>query len=255
MSKRTPSKKSAASKSGSPTVIVDGLHVTYKAYSSGRRAQGGRKLLVRERGVKNVKALRGVSLVAREGESIGVIGPNGSGKSTFLGAIAGLTPPTRGDIYASSRPAFLGVNAVLIPDLSGDRNITLGALAMGMSHEEIHDRYEDIVQFSGLKEFLGMPMKTYSAGMSARLRFSVAISRQHSIMLVDEALAVGDQDFRERGEQRIREMCRSASTVFLVSHSMDSIRSTCNRAIWIDGGEIAMDGDADAVCSAYEASR
>ena len=240
---------------GEPTVVLDNLHVHYKTHATGRRAREGRQLLKRQRGIKVVKAVKGVSFIARQGESIGVIGHNGSGKSSMLRAIAGLIAPAKGAVWADGQPALLGVNAVMIPKLSGARNIELGALAMGMSKAELAEKYDDIVAFSGIEEFLELPMKTYSSGMSARLRFSVAMARQHSITLVDEALAVGDKDFRARGEARIREMCKTASTVFLVSHSMKSIADTCNRVLWIDRGELRMDGPVDEVIGAYQAEQ
>lgn len=238
-----------------PTVVVDGLHVDYKTFASGKRAKDRRSLLTRQQGVRIVHALKGVSIVAREGESIGVIGHNGSGKSTLMRAIAGLTPPTKGRVYAVSRPALLGVNAALISDLSGERNILLGGLAMGHTPAEIRDNYDEIAEFSGLEEFLDLPMKTYSSGMQARLRFSIAVSRDHQILLVDEALAVGDKAFRAKSEQRIRDLRKQAGTVFLVSHSMKSILDTCNRVIWIDKGNMRMDGDPKEVVDAYQASK
>lgn len=240
---------------GQPTVVVDGLHVDYKTFASGKRAENRRALLTRQRGVRIVHALKGVSFVAHEGESIGVIGHNGSGKSTLMRSIAGLTPPTKGGVYAGSRPALLGVNAALISDLSGEKNVVLGGLALGLTPREIEDKYDDIVEFSGLEEFIDLPMKTYSSGMQQRLRFSIAVSRAHQILLVDEALAVGDKEFRAKSEQRIRDMRAQAGTVFLVSHSMKSILDTCNRVIWIDHGNLKMDGDPAEVVKAYQASK
>ncbi|WP_062077151.1 ABC transporter ATP-binding protein [Demequina globuliformis] len=238
---------------GMPTVVANDVHIHYKTFASGKAAQNSRNLLRRQRGVRVVKAVRGVSFVAREGESIGVIGHNGSGKSTLMRAIAGLQAPAKGTIYASSRPALLGVNAALLGELSGQKNVILGSLALGHSMAEAEETYKDIVDFSGLGEFIDMPMKTYSSGMSARLRFSIAVSRDHRILLVDEALAVGDKEFRAKSEARIRELREQAGTVFLVSHSMGSIRDTCNRVLWIDHGELKMDGPPEDVIEAYKA--
>ncbi|WP_062518260.1 ABC transporter ATP-binding protein [Demequina gelatinilytica] len=237
-----------------PTIVVDNLHVDYKTFASGKAAKDRRSLMSRQRGVRVVHALKGVSFVAHEGESIGVIGHNGSGKSTLMRAIAGLQQPVKGAVYAASRPALLGVNAALLGDLTGEKNVVLGGLALGMSPEEVAERYDDIVEFSGIREFMDMPMQTYSSGMAARLRFSIAISRDHQILLVDEALAVGDKAFREKSEQRIRDMREQAGTVFLVSHSMRSIMETCTRVIWIDHGTLKMDGDPKEVVRAYKKS-
>lgn len=237
-----------------PTVIVDNLHVKYRVYASGKAATKGDPGTRKKRGLREVHALKGVSFVAREGESIGVIGHNGSGKSTLMRAISGLTPPSSGAVYAASRPALLGVNAALLNDLSGDKNVRLGALALGFPRSEIEAKSEQIIAFSGLGEFTELPMRTYSSGMAARLKFSIAISRNHQILLVDEALAVGDKAFRNRSEQRIRDMRSTAGTVFLVSHSISSILDTCTRVLWIDHGEMLMDGDPKEVTSAYLAS-
>ncbi|WP_062524257.1 ABC transporter ATP-binding protein [Demequina rhizosphaerae] len=238
-----------------PTIVVDNLHVEYKTFASGKAAADRRSLLSKQRGVRVVHALKGVSFVAHEGESIGVIGHNGSGKSTLMRTIAGLLQPAKGAVYGASRPALLGVNAALINDLTGEKNVMLGGLALGMTPTEIEERREQIIDFSGVREFMDLPMKAYSSGMAARLRFSIAISRDHQILLVDEALAVGDKAFREKSEQRIRDLREQAGTVFLVSHSMRSIMDTCTRVLWIDHGTLKMDGDPKTVVSAYKKSK
>lgn len=238
-----------------PVVICDEVHVEYRTLSTGKRITPGSASGFLQRGgrkLKTVHALKGVSFVAHANESIGIIGTNGSGKSTLMRTITGLTPPSRGAVYATSRPNLLGVGAALMSDLSGSRNIILGGLAMGLTREEIESRYEDIVDFTGLRDFIDMPMRTYSSGMSARLKFGIATAKQHEILIVDEALSVGDRDFQKRSEARIREIREAAGTVFLVSHSMRSIRDTCNRTIWIEKGELRADGETDAVVKEYE---
>jgi len=239
-----------------PVVIVDKLHVKYQVFSSGKAvgAAGARRLLQSNmRGVRTVHALKGISFVAYENESIGVIGSNGSGKSTLLRAITGLTPPASGTVYARSRPSLLGVGAALIADLSGDKNITLGGLALGYNRQEVERLREEIIKFAELEEFIDLPMRTYSSGMSARLKFAIAASKQHDILIVDEALSVGDAKFKKRSEAKIREIRENAGTIFNVSHSMGSIRETCNRCIWIEKGVQKMDGDTDTVIKAYQA--
>ncbi|MFZ0530027.1 MAG: ATP-binding cassette domain-containing protein [Propionicimonas sp.] len=240
-----------------PVVIVDDLHVKYRVFASGKaikRARGG-ILKAPGRGIRIVHALKGVSFVAYENESIGVIGSNGSGKSTLMRAVTGLTPPESGAVYASSRPNLLGVGAALIPDLSGDRNIILGGLALGLSRKEIEELHDPIVDFAELHDFIDLPMRTYSSGMQARLKFAIATIKHHEILIVDEALSVGDRRFRQRSENRIREIRDNAGTVFLVSHSMTSIRDTCSRTIWLNKGDLIMDGPTDEVVTAYEESR
>jgi teichoic acid transport system ATP-binding protein len=184
-----------------------------------------------------------------------VIGHNGSGKSTLMSSISGLISPLKGSVYASTRPALLGVNAALMPDLSGEKNVVLGLLALGFSGDEVKDKFDEVVSFAGLDEFIDMPMKTYSSGMAARLRFSIAVAKDHQLLLVDEALAVGDKAFRAKSEAKIRDMRQRAGTVFLVSHSMTSIRDTCSRVLWIDHGNLKLDGSPEEVIAAYEASR
>jgi teichoic acid transport system ATP-binding protein len=244
----------AAKTSAKPVVVVDDVHITYKVFSSGRkasRAAAGGGLFSRKMGLREVHAIKGVSFTVYEGESIGIIGSNGSGKSSLMRAIAGLTPTSGGAIYSSARPTLLGVGAVLMPNLSGEKNIVLGGLALGFSKKQILEDVDKITKFAGLEEFIDLPMRTYSSGMSARLRFSIAASRDHEILIVDEALAVGDQEFRNRSEARMREMRDKAGSLFLVSHSMKSILDTCNRVIWIEKGTLMMDGDPQTVVDAY----
>lgn len=234
-----------------PVVIVDNVKVTYRVFASGKRVTDP-TARVRQKGhLREVEALRGVSFVAYEGDTIGVIGANGSGKSTLMKAIAGLTPVDGGNIFASSRPSFLGVGAAMIKELSGEKNVILGGLALGFTKAEIREKYDSIVEFAGLQQFIDLPMRTYSSGMVERLKFAIAAAKAHDILIIDEALAVGDQDFRRRSEARMRELAADAGSVFLVSHSMKSILDTCTRAIWLDKGTIKMDGTALEVCTAY----
>jgi teichoic acid transport system ATP-binding protein len=242
-----------------PTVICDDLHVVYRVVSQGGAASASQSVgrILRGQGsgsvVKKVHAVRGVSMVAREGDAIALIGRNGSGKSTLLRAIAGLLPAESGHVYTAGRPSLLGVNAALMRDLPGEENILLGCMAMGMTREEALARHDWIVDFADLGEFIAYPMDTYSSGMAARLRFAIAASTSHEILMIDEALATGDAEFRRRSEQRIMELREEAGTVFLVSHSLGVVRLTCNRAIWLEKGRVVMDGEANEVVDAYEA--
>ncbi len=158
-------------------------------------------------------------------------------------------------MYTDGQPSLLGVNAALMSDLTGERNVVLGGLAMGMSRDEIRARYQEIVDFSGINEkgdFITLPMRTYSSGMAARLRFSIAAAKNHDVLMIDEALATGDRKFRVRSEERIRELRKEAGTVFLVSHNNKTIRDTCDRALWLEKGELLMDGPTEEVLKAYE---
>lgn len=244
-----------------PTVIADDVHIVYRV-NGGPRGRGSAtaalsRILRRKNspGMREVHAVRGVTFVAYRGESIGLIGSNGSGKSTLLKAVAGLLPTERGKVYTDGQPSLLGVNAALMNDLTGERNVILGGLAMGMSREQIRERYEGIVDFSGINEkgdFITLPMRTYSSGMAARLRFSIAAAKDHDVLMIDEALATGDRKFQKRSEARIRELRKDAGTVFLVSHNNKSIRDTCDRVLWLEKGELLMDGPTDEVIKAYE---
>jgi teichoic acid transport system ATP-binding protein len=235
----------------SPTVLVEDLHVIYKVRGSGRSASL-RRMLGKGKAITQVHAVRGISFMANHGEAIGLVGKNGSGKSTLLRVIAGLIPPTSGNVFTDAQPSLLGVNAALVGGLTGTRNIELGCLAMGMSKKEVAEKFDSIVRFSGLGEFIDLPMNAYSSGMGARLRFAIAASISHDILLIDEALATGDAEFRARSEERIAQLRQQAGTVILVSHSLGSIMQTCDRTIWIDQGEIQMDGPTETVVNAYD---
>ena len=245
-----------------PTVVVDDAHVVYRVHKGGSGGHSPvaalRRLVTRTStpNVREVHAVRGVTFTAYRGEAIGLIGTNGSGKSTLLRAIAGLLPVERGAVYTEGQPSLLGVNAALLNDLSGERNVTLGCLAMGMSPAEVQRQLPEIIEFSGINQrgdFASLPMRTYSSGMSARLRFSIAAAKQHDVLLIDEALATGDKRFRKRSEQRVRQLRENAGTVFLVSHQLSSVRDTCERTIWLESGLIKMDGPTAEVLKAYEA--
>ncbi|GGN70550.1 ABC transporter ATP-binding protein [Actinoplanes lobatus] len=245
-----------------PTVIADEAHIIYKVHQAGASSSSPlasfKRLATRSKNsnIREVHAVKGVSFVAYKGEAIGLIGTNGSGKSTLLRAVAGLLPVSRGAIYASGQPSLLGVNAALMNELPGDRNVELGCLAMGMSPDEVRAKKDEIIEFSGINDkgdFATLPMRTYSSGMSARLRFSIAAAKQHDVLLIDEALATGDAKFRRRSEARVRELRAQAGTVFLVSHSEQSIRDTCERCIWLEAGTIRADGPTDEVMKEYEA--
>jgi teichoic acid transport system ATP-binding protein len=248
-----------------PTVVADGVDIVYRVNGTGAGRGSAtaalnrilrRKQAEKAAGVRRVHAVKNVSFVAYRGEAIGLIGTNGSGKSTLLKAVAGLLPVESGRIYTGGQPSLLGVNAALMNDLTGERNVHLGGLAMGMSREQIRERYQEIVDFSGINDkgdFITLPMRTYSSGMAARLRFSIAAAKDHDVLLIDEALATGDRSFQKRSEARIRELRKHAGTVFLVSHNNKSIRDTCDRVLWLERGELRMDGPTDEVLKEYEA--
>ena len=237
-------------------IVADNAHVTYRVFASGKRFSARDNLfrlsaLRGGRDLQTVPALRGVSFAAAEGETIGVVGHNGSGKSTLFRAMSGLIPTSEGTIWARDRPVLLGVNAALVPELSGENNIKLGLLAMGFTAEEAAAHVDEIADFAELNEFIHHPMRTYSSGMGARLRFAIASAKAHSILLIDEALSVGDRRFKQKSESRIRELRESAGLVMIVSHSVNSLKDTCDRVLWIHKGELRADGPARDVIDEY----
>lgn len=238
-----------------PTVVIDRVSMRYQVTSSSERNTRPVNRLAsrlrRGRSTVTVRALNEMSLVVNHGESVGIIGRNGSGKSTLTRLISGRTRPTSGSVYASDIPVMLGVNAALIPELAGDQNVILGCLAMGMDRRTISARFPDIVETSGLGDAIYLPMKSYSSGMASRLRFAIATSIDPEILLIDEALNTGDAQFRERSKVRISELRQEAGTVFIVSHSLSTVADMCTRAIWLDKGDLLMDGDVGTVTEAY----
>jgi len=232
-----------------PMVIADDLHIVYRVFGAGGDKGTAATALLRIMGrktrgsIREVHAIRGVSFVAYSGDAVGVIGRNGSGKTTLLRAIAGLLPPEQGNVYINGEAALLGVNAALLDDLTGERNVVLGCLAMGMSKAETKEKFPSIVDFSGVGDFIDLPMKAYSSGMGSRLRFAIAASKSQDILLVDEALATGDAEFRVKSHARIQELRKDAGTVFLVAHNLEEVEQTCNRVIWMERGQIVTQGE------------
>jgi teichoic acid transport system ATP-binding protein len=244
---------------GHPCVVVDSVQMRYRVASSETAAKvekgSGPRFLrraVRQSNMVTVRALNELSLVVERGESVGIIGRNGSGKSTLMKIISGQSKPTSGAVYASSTPIMLGVNAALVQDLSGDQNVILGCLAMGMSRAEADDKFDSIVELSGLEKSIHLPMKSYSSGMASRLRFAIAAAVDPEILLVDEALNTGDAQFADRSKLRMDELRQQAGCVFLVSHSLETITDMCTRVIWLDKGDLIMDGDPATAINAYQ---
>lgn len=246
---------------GEPCLIVDNVHVKYRVFGGKRKAHADTEPTFLRRVLRRtgdhfgpsteIHAVRGVSFVARHGEAIGVVGQNGSGKSTLLRAIAGLLPLAGGAVYLSGQASLLGVNAALMQGLTGERNIMVGGLALGLSRQQVRERMDEIVEFSGIGDFVYQPMQSYSSGMGARLRFAISSAARPDILLIDEALSTGDAEFRARSKARIDEIREQAGTVFLVSHSLKAVQQMCSRVLWIHEGELRMDGPAEEVCKAY----
>lgn len=240
------------------SVVVDNLSVVYRPttddFSDVPENRRFRARLGRIFGLPyraDVHALKNVTLRVYEGEHVGIVGTNGSGKSTLLRTIAGIEPPTSGSVRATAMPTLLGVNAVLIPHLTGAKNIHLGLLALGYTPAQARATAPTVAELAGIGRALHRPMNTYSSGMGARLRFAIAASVKPEILLIDEALGTGDAGFTEKAKKAIDELRAGAGTIFLVSHAAKTIEEMCSRAVWLHEGELIADGPAETVALHY----
>ena len=238
------------------SIQVEDVSVTYRT-SLERRPTLKTTLLRfgrRERIVREVEAVKHVSFDVRHGSVLGVVGANGAGKSTLLRAIAGILPPTAGRVTVHGQVStLLALGVGFNKDLTGRENVTLGGLAAGLRRDQLEEKYDEIVEFAELEEFMDMPMRTYSSGMYGRLAFSVAVNMEPDILLIDEALSVGDARFRRKSFDKMRELCQQARTIVLVSHSMGSIEELCDVAVWMHKGELRKWGEPEEVIHAYTA--
>ena len=208
----------------------------------------------REKVVREVEALKGVSFEVPEGQVLGVVGANGAGKSTLMRTVAGILPPNSGRVEVHGRVStLLALGVGFNRKMTGRQNVVLGGLAAGLTRDQLADKYEEIVAFAELEDFMDMPMRTYSSGMYGRLAFAVAVTMEPEILLIDEALSVGDARFRKKSFRKMRELCGENRTILLVSHALGSIKELCDQAIWIHKGELRMWDDPDAVVDAYTA--
>lgn len=234
------------------TVVAHRVRMRYKAPRTDRAPRKGLlgKIAPR-RSMVSVSAVRGVDLTVREGEFIGIIGRNGSGKSTLLRMLAGVEPPTSGSVYTSARPQLLGVSAALMSDLTGAENIKLGFLALGMSPDAAEELVPQAAKLSALGDAVDLPMRTYSSGMAARLKFAISVMAQPKILMIDEALSTGDATFSRRSKGKMDELLENAGTVFMVNHAPRAIENVCSRVIWMEKGRIVLDGDTKEVTATY----
>ena len=197
-------------------------------------------------------ALHDVSFEVGKGEVLGIIGRNGAGKSTLLQLLCGTLTPTSGNVEVHGRiAALLELGAGFNPDFTGRENVFMSGAILGLSPKEIEDRYEDIVDFSGIRDFIDQPVKTYSSGMYVRLAFSVATSVDPDILIVDEALSVGDGEFARKSFDRIRAMKEAGKTILFCSHSLYQVEAFCDRVLWLDHGHVKLCGDPQDVVQSY----
>ena len=245
---------SSLSGSSAPSIVVQDVSVTYK--TSFERTPTLRSLVTRMgrgvRVIREIEAVKNVSFEIPRGTVLGIVGANGAGKSTLVRTIAGILPPTTGRVDVFGRVStLLALGVGFNKNLSGRDNVRLGGLAAGLERDQLDAKYEEIVRFSELGDFMDMPMRTYSSGMYGRLAFSVAVNMDPDILLIDEALSVGDARFRRKSANKMRELCGQAHTIVLVSHALGSIRELCDQAIWMDRGELRMWDEPEAVVDAY----
>src|SRR5918994_1013459 len=197
-------------------------------------------------------ALRDVTFSVAAGRTCGVIGRNGSGKSTALKLVAGITKPTSGTVTVSGRvSALIELGAGFHPEISGRENVFINGMMLGLTKRQVAERYDDIVAFAELQEFVDAPVKTYSSGMYMRLGFAVAVNVDPDVLVVDEVLAVGDEAFTHKCFDKLAEFRRRGRTVLLVTHALDLVTRFCDEALWLDGGVVREQGDPKRVVDAY----
>lgn len=198
-------------------------------------------------------ALKDVSFEVKRGDSLGLIGLNGSGKSTMLKTIAGVLKPTKGTVTMGGNIApLIELGAGFDMDLTARENVFLNGALLGYNRAQMEAQYEDIVEFSELRDFMDVPVKNFSSGMVSRLAFAIATIGIPDILIVDEVLSVGDFRFQEKCEARIQNMKDQGTTILFVSHSIEQVKKICNKVVWLDHGVLKMFGDAQEICSIYE---
>ncbi len=239
--------------------IIDVSHITMRFRMDPNKANSLKEwfvlLLSGKRTHKDFYALDDISFQIYPREVVGIIGLNGSGKSTSLKVISGILKPTSGTVHVGARIVpMLELGSGFDMELTGRENIYLNGSILGYSKEFLADKAPSILEFSGLQEFIDMPLKTYSSGMLMRLAFSVATLVEPEILIVDEILAVGDEAFQSKSRARMMELMGGGTTVLFVSHALEQIRNMCSRVIWLDHGKVKMIGKADDVCDAYHQS-
>jgi ABC-type polysaccharide/polyol phosphate transport system ATPase subunit len=253
------SESAAASSAGNataprPAIKAEGVTVTYR--TSMEKKPTFKSMVVRlgrrERTVREIEAVKNVSLEVARGSVVGIMGANGAGKSTLVRTMAGILPPTAGRVEVQGRVStLLALGVGFNKDLTGRQNVKLGGLAAGLTRDQLDAKYEEIVEFAELEEFMDMPMRTYSSGMYGRLGFSVAVNMEPDILLIDEALSVGDARFRKKSARKMRDLCGGGRTIVLVSHALGTIADLCDAAVWMHKGELQMQGEPQDVIDAY----
>ncbi len=240
-------------------VMIDVDHVSMKFNLSSEKFDSFKeyviKSLKKQVSYDEFWALQDVSFQVYKGDALGLIGLNGSGKSTMLKTIAGVLKPTKGhvEVFGTVAP-LIELGAGFDMDLTASENVFLNGALLGYKRQEMEKYYEDIVEFSELREFMNVPVKNFSSGMVSRLAFAIATIGTPDILIVDEVLSVGDFRFQQKCETRIRNMMDHGTTILFVSHSIDQVRSLCNKIVWLEHGHMKMFGDTEEICDLYSRS-
>lgn len=231
-------------------VIAENLSKKFKIYNSS--AEKIKDFLLPGNYGEDFPALRNLSFEVPKGEVVGLIGLNGSGKSTLSNIIAGISEPTGGRIYVNGEPAIINISSGLNNNLTGLENIELKGMMIGLTRRQIQNIQNDIIDFAELGNFINQPVKTYSSGMKSRLGFAISVNINPDILIIDEALAVGDMTFANKCMDRMNEIREQGKTIFFVSHAIGQIKSFCTKAIWLEYGVMKAYGEVDEVAPMYE---
>lgn len=233
------------------SIEVKNVTKKYKLYSSGKERI--KDLFLPKSYGKDFWALRNVDFVAEKGDVVGFVGINGSGKSTLSNIIAGIVPQTSGEVELTGEAALIAVSSGLKGDLTGRQNIELKCLMLGFSKNEIQQMEDDIIEFAELEEFIDQPVKSYSSGMKSRLGFAISITIDPDILIIDEALSVGDKAFAAKSLAKMQEFKAQGKTMIFVSHSLGQMKEFCDKILWLEYGRVKDYGPVDDVIPKYEA--
>lgn len=231
-------------------VVAKQITKVYKVY--GGQKERLKDLLLPGGCGKDFYALKNVSFVVNKGDCVGLIGLNGSGKSTLATILCGISQPTSGEVYINGEPAMIAISSGLNPALTGIENIELKGLMIGLDKKQIEDLKEDIIDFADIGEFINQPVKTYSSGMKSRLGFAISIHIDPDILVIDEALSVGDMTFTQKCLDKMQEFREAGKTIFFVSHSLSQIESFCNKALWLEYGMLKAYANTEEVLPMYK---
>lgn len=242
------------------SITLTGVSVEFPVFNAASRSLKNRVLSVATGGAIDrrgdghviVRGLENVSLSLKEGDRIGLVGHNGSGKTTLLRVLSGIYQPTSGSaVIRGECVSLINISLGIDPEATGRENIRLRAAMMGMRPEELRQQFDAIAEFTGLGDFLDMPFRTYSSGMQLRLAFSTSTAIRPEILVMDEWLSTGDEDFKHKADKRLREIVETTKILVLASHSRELVQNNCNRILWMEHGRVLMDGPTNEVIPAY----